>query len=205
MLQSMPECTPDMSAPPPAPVVAPTATAPEPQDTGSGFAFEVHLETGQLLIDSDSFLPTTQAGLFVGHRSPSLSIGVGLDFGRVSESSSDTIMTTSNSTNMILVMPGLRFVMARSRDQRTELLGRLDIGYGRNWFSSDSTSDIPSTGHLRGQAAPGIRHWITPSFGVGGTAGLRYERFDREDSMGTSSRALSVTALFSSLELVGVF
>jgi hypothetical protein len=206
----MPECTPDMDNPPPAAPLQTSTSSPDGENDGSGFALEVHLETGQFFIDSSSVLPTTQAGLFLGHRGRSLTIGVAVDIGRASETTSDsTGNSTSSSSNMLLFMPGLRGVLARSHDDRTELLGELDIGYGRNWASDDNpmTADTPSTGHLRIQAAPGLRYWVSQSFAVGAVAGLRYERFSRSSDTGgsTTSQTLSLAALFSSVALTGVF
>ncbi|HSD87343.1 MAG TPA: hypothetical protein VLB44_07500 [Kofleriaceae bacterium] len=208
LLQSRPECRPDMDdAPPGAPVAAASATE-EPND-GSGVAVEVHLETGQIFIDSNSVLPTTQAGLFVGIRGRSVTFGVALDFARIAESTTSSMGNTSDSANMIFFMPGLRGVLARSHDDRTELLGEVDIGYGRNWTSSDSSmgTSNPSTGHLRVQAAPGLRYWVSQWFAIGAVAGLRYERFSRSsDAGGTSTtNTVSMTALFSSVQLTGVF
>jgi len=208
LLQSMPECRPDMDD---APAASPAVTSSsEEQDDGSGFAVEVHLETGQIFIDSNTVLPTTQAGLFLGFRGRSVTFGVAIDIGRISESMTDpTGTTTTASSNMLLIMPGLRAVLARSHDDRTELLGEADIGYGRNWTSDDNpmTASTPSTGHLRIQAAPGLRYWVSQSFAVGAVAGLRYERFSRSSSSGggTTSDTLAMTALFSAVQLTGVF
>lgn len=213
LLQSMPECSPDMTdvpAPSAPPVETSYAVAAEDSPAAaSGFALEVRLETAQLAVDSSSILPTTQAGLFLGHRSPSIMLGVGLEIGRVTSSSDDPAAgSTSVSSNLVLVMPGLRAVLARSQDQRTEMIAELDVGYGVNWTSRDpdlDMDDTPSTGHFRAQAAPGIRYWVAPAFAIGATTGLRYDRFGREGTTGTASMALSIAALFGSLQLTGVF
>jgi len=62
-------------------------------------------------------------------------------------------------------------------------------------------------GQLRVRAAPGLRYWVSESFAVGAVAGLRYERFSRSSSSGgaTTSDTLSMTALFSAVQLTSVF
>jgi hypothetical protein len=201
LLQSMPECSPSMTSEPPAPQ-EPAATTTSSQ---GGFALEVRLDTSQTPVDSDLVLPGTQGGIFIGTRSRSLMIGIGLDLTRLtSTQTAGTNIDVTRSQTSVLVSPGIRAVLARSGDERTELFGQLDIGYGRLWSSeSGSTVDAPSTNHLRAQVAPGIRYWVSPNFAVGGSAGFRYDRYSRDIMDATSSAGM--TSVFSSLQLTGVF
>jgi hypothetical protein len=68
-------------------------------------------------------------------------------------------------------------------------------------------TDIPSTTHLRVQAAPAVRFWVTHSFGVGAAVGLRYDWLNVDTSGGgvSASMSTSTLALFSSFHVVGVF
>ncbi len=103
----------------------------------------------------------------------------------------------------LIVSPGVRLAVARSGDGRAELLGQLDVGYGATWYDNTSGSAQSTEGHLRLQLGPALRYWIHPSFAVGGTAGLRYDRLsDNTDGM---DHALETTTLFTSLQMTGVF
>jgi len=182
----------------------------------SGFALEVKLESGQTLIDNNFALPTMQAGIFLGHHSDPLTIGVGFELGSITDSHSESngmggSTNTSQTITTVLVMPGIRFRLVRSSDRRTELLGQLDAGVGATFMSTTPSmgSDPPSTHRLRLQGGPAIRHWIGRSFAVGGTAGIRYDRQSRTTDNGsgsfTSEMTLSNTGIFGSLQITAVF
>jgi len=186
-------------APPAA--VAPAKETIEPTAASNaatgGFALEVHLDNGELL-DSNSMTRTTQAGFFLGHRGTMTTLGVGFDFGHISDGTMFSGATQSSS--MLMVMPGLRLVLARTDNERTELIGQLDAGYGRIWSGGDMKA--PSVDNVRIQLAPGLRYWLAPSFAIGGAAGLRYELY-AIDAPGSSTA--EVVAVFSSIQLTGVF
>lgn len=203
LLQSMPQCSPAMATEPEVMNERADGTA---SSSGGSFALEVRLDTTQTFVDDNVTLPATQGGLFMGSRSRSLIIGIGVDLMRISGTrTTGTGMDVSTSLTSLLISPGVRAVLARSSDERTELFGQVDIGYGAQWSSTSepTTSDAPSTRHLRGQIAPGVRYWISPNFAVGGSAGLRYERFSRSADM--TSQSTSATSIFSSLQLTGAF
>src|SRR5262245_14259267 len=85
---------PEPAPTPPRPVAAPrvvpqTPAAPATDDAfepATGFALEVRLDSGQVLIDNNTFLPGTQAGVFLGQRGEKVTVGIGLELGRITES-----------------------------------------------------------------------------------------------------------------------
>lgn len=206
---------PAVQAAPPAPVQAdPTAPSDSSSDEGptaTGFALEMRLSTDQVQIDSNSFLPVMDTGLFIGHHGGKLTIGVGVELSRITSAASFNggagPMDQSTSFTSILVMPGLRGTLARSSDQKTELMGAVDIGYGASWSSSSDSmaSDSPTISHFRAQVGPGLRYWVSRSFAVGGIGGLRYDRQSRDSTDGTATQSLSNTSVYGSLSLTGVF
>jgi hypothetical protein len=208
VLQSMPDCAHPESMPPASePIDVATPTLSTSLAGNMGFALEIHLETAQLVIGNNSTLPATQAGVFLGHRGPGLTYGVGFEFGRVGQSSDSGSTSSGSSATSVLVMPGIRVPIAQVADGRTELLGQVDAGYGASWTSSDAGMDPPSVQHLRAQLGLGLRHWVTPAFAIGATSGLRYDRFSESMDAGgtTSSQAATNTALITSLQMTGVF
>lgn len=198
-----------VALPPPAPPQS-TVVAPEPeQNVSTGLALEIRLDTAQVQIASDAAIPGLAAGIFVGHRGRSLTIGVGFDVGRINQSQSAAGTTSESNATTVLVIPGVRFVLARTADAKTELLGQVDVGYGVTIRrAAVSGMDPPNVGRLRGQAGPSLRHWITPSFAIGATAGIRYDRSSLTSDNGggmTSDSSFAITSLFSSLHMTGVF
>lgn len=208
----------------PTPTSAPVMTPPIAQDSPpqqpvadehvekasvSGFALEVRLETAQVVIDDDFVLPGIAAGLFLGHRSRSVTIGVGFELARLSQSTSTMGTSSDQSITSLLVLPGVRFTVARSADEKTELLGVADAGYGLGIRrGGGGTDNPPNIGRIRAQAGLGLRHWITPSFAIGGTAGLRFDRQSVTSDNGgglESTQSLTTTSLFTSLQMTGVF
>ena len=149
------------TAPPP-PQSAVTDPEPEPASTvatdATGIAVEVRIDTTQVLVDNDIALPGMAGGIFVGHRSRALTIGVGFDMTRLSESGGSG--SSGQSLTSFLIIPGVRFVLARTADTRTELLGQVDAGYGQSIRGSDTTMgapDRPNIHRFRFQAGPSLR------------------------------------------------
>ena len=191
---------------PAAALAQPTAGATGP---ATGLAVELRIDTTDFVIDDDLALPGTDAGLFIGYQMPRIAVGVGLDLGRIAQTTSFDGTDETAATTSFLISPGARATLVRSADGRTELLGSVDLGLGRTSRSTndpDSEDPEPVT-RLRLQAGPGVRYWVSPSFAVGATGGLRYDRLSVEvdDGVDTSSASLATTSLFTSFQLTGVF
>jgi hypothetical protein len=220
------------SAQPPQPVVSPSPVAevppqplpPQPQSqqplpppsqsavaepSVNGFAFEIRLDTAQFVNGSRDLSAGFSPGLFLGYRNRAVTFGVGLELLRVTEAAESAGVTDEAIGTSFIVLPGVRFVLARSADEKNELLGLADVGYGLIINSrTTSQTDPPNITRIRAQAGLGMRHWITPSFAIGGTAGLRFDRQSVTDPNGSSGpvdQSLSLTSLFTSLQLTGVF
>lgn len=199
-----------VAPPPPPPQSAVGEPDPQPEEAvATGFALEMRLDSTTVLLGNDAALPAITAGLFLGHRSRSLTIGVGFDFGRFNQSTSSPGGSSEMNSTTVLVIPGVRFVLARTADQKTEILGQVDAGYGVSIRRAGAGGTDPDNiNRLRVQAGPSLRHWITPSFAIGGTVGLRYDRASVSSDQGmgmTSEQILAITALFGSLNMTGVF
>jgi hypothetical protein len=185
-------------------LAVPAVATAEPTDRAAGFAFELRLDAADVAIDEDFMLPGTDAGLFLGWHTGSATFGLGLDLGRMSQTQEFDGNESSMAVTTFLVSPGVRVPIARAADGRTELLLSGDIGLGQTSLSDDDEGDEPEpVFRLRVQAAPALRYWVTPSFAVGATTGIRYDRQSISDD--DSSASFATTSLFSSLQLTGVF
>lgn len=202
---------------PPVPVAPVIAAQPPPTQLATpapieavttGFALEVRVETGLMEISNNYTVPAMAAGFFLGYRSRPFTVGVGFDFSRRSQTQSPATADSETSATSILAMPGIRFVLARTGDARTELLGQVDVGYGVTIRSGANGADFPNQNRARAQVGPSLRHWVTPSFAIGGTAGIRYEVSKVTIDFGsgrTSESSTSISGLFASLQMTGVF
>ena len=208
---------------PPPPVAAPAqplrpatiaAIEKEEWSAASGFALEVRIETGQTVFDNSNAggtvdtLPTTQAGVFAGHRSELLTVGVGIDLSSLRVSQQDPSFSAGQRATTLVILPGVRVTVLRSGDRRTELLAQLDVGVGATWFSTSGSTGNPdpeSISRARAQIGPALRYWVGRSFAVGGTGGLRYDRASRPSGDFQASSLVATTGIYGSLQLLGVF
>ena len=173
----------------------------------SGFAIEARLDAAQVPA-GNILLPAVQAGLFVGYRGAAFSLGVGLELARVHESEDAIPTGSSDSETAILVLPGVRAKLARTRDEKTELLALADLGIGTILRDSSNSNDDPDNPlRLRLQLGVSLRQWLSRSFAVGASVGLRYDRISiSTDVPGAElTRTFAVTGMFSSLYAVAVF
>jgi outer membrane receptor protein involved in Fe transport len=206
LLRALPDC--DASSPTTFPHL------PAPTESRPNFAFEARLETSLFAVDDDVAISSTQPGIFFGHHARRFTLGVGFNFSRIARSMSMTGMfDTDAASSVIQIVPGARIVLARTEDTRTEAMAQLDVGYGLVITSSPSgsTDPGPSIRLLRFQLGPAIRHWITPTFAIGATAGLRYDRTSVNETTTVAdmevktSTSVSLTNLFSSIQMMAVF
>lgn len=175
-----------------APAAAQQPTGPKDR----GFALEIQLGTrlwGENIPGVGTFgLPSVEGGFFAGYKFGRWQVGGSLDFTRVSESNGG-----DEATSVLAIMPGLRVAILRSADERVELFGQVDFGFGHVFV--DHADD-----HNRFiyQLGPGVRLWFHPNFSVGALVGLRGE-FDVEE--GDNGVTTGVTSIFARLTFTGVF
>lgn len=214
-------------APPPHPAPAPVAVEPaepehEHEHAATGFAIELGLETvvlpqtnvsGGSTVDIPLVAPT----LFLGYRLRRITLGIGLDLIRVDQSTSQTMATTTTTTDMSLtnieVAPGIRVVALESADHKTELLGVLDLGYiaqSTGGTANNAGMSQPTASEYIVQGGVGLERWLAPSFAIGATAGIRYDLTTVPESTnglppGTSgSQSVSTTAMFAAFQITAV-
>lgn len=116
-----------------------------------------------------------QGGIFGGYKIDRFIFGLAVDIGRISQDQSQTFngTTTSNSTTVtnLLVLPGVRATILRSSDQRADLFGQLDLGWGRAFNDRSTVPPNPQPNNTTSdnnlfvyQVGLGLRYWMHPSF-----------------------------------------
>jgi hypothetical protein len=180
----------------------PAPVAPAGQ-VGSGGILELQIGSSIVVAGSNGQVQEMPQGrLFAGAKMGGFILGLGFELTRVGYSQGSGFGSSSNSATAIMVAPGIRFDLARSDDQRAELFGEIDVGIGHTFFDSSSGSGV-SNYRIVYQAGPGLRYWIHPQFGVGGAVGVRGDHSFYGD--GPSNSSYSVTNIFTSLHILGVF
>jgi hypothetical protein len=197
-------------------VLAPSLALAQPATDGQkplGFVVEPHIgttlfsfATGGLGGTSTSVLNTLQGGFLLGYKIHRVIFGVGFDLERVATGSSTGGPTTTNATTDIVFTPGVRVAIVRSADQRVELFGQFDLGFGTTVTDLNNNT---SYFHLSYDIGPGIRFWAHRQFAVGAVTGVRGEfEFDSTKIAGTNTTNNSssgLTSIFASLQLTAVF
>ena len=179
-----------------------------------GFVVEPHLGTTLVSFVSTgpggtttSGLSSLQGGFLLGAKINRVIFGIGFDLERVATGSTPQGGTTSSTaTTDIMFTPGVRIAIVRSADQRVELFGQFDLGFGTTVTEQNTNT---SYFHLSYDIGPGLRFWAHRQFAVGAVTGLRGEfEFDTikgNGGAGQSSTSSGLTAVFASLQLTGVF
>ena len=178
--------------------VAMAAPAAAQQPTGPkdrGFALEIHLGTRvaplDLGIGGTYGLPVMDGGFFAGYKFGRFMVGGTLEYGRVAH---DSDGGNDSSADRLLVMPGVRIAILRSADERVELYGQADVGFGHAWVTDQDGAHV-----IAFQVGPGIRLWFHPSFAASAMVGLRGEHYVRDDD------STGYTGIYASLAFTGVF
>jgi hypothetical protein len=172
-----------------------TAQPTGPQDRG--FAFEVHL--GSRLAAFDTGLVGTlslnglDGGFFAGYKFGRFMVGGSLEFARYAHSDGN-----DNADSSFVFMPGVRIAILRSADQRVELYGEADLGFGHVWYTQ-SGPDPDGVNLIKFQIGPGVRLWFHTNFAVGALVGLRGEHAFNDDGSD------GVTSVFAQFAFTGVF
>jgi hypothetical protein len=199
-------------------VLAPSLALAQPATDGQkaiGFVVEPHIgttlfsfATGGLGGTSTSVLNTLQGGFLLGAKINRVIFGIGFDLERVATGSNagSGSPTVTNATTDIMFTPGVRVAIVRSADQRVELFGQFDLGFGTTVTDQNNNT---SYFHLSYDIGPGIRFWAHRQFAVGAVTGVRGEfEFDSTKQNGTNittSTSSGLTSIFASLQLTAVF
>jgi hypothetical protein len=142
-------------------------------------------------------------GLLVGFKTGRLILGLNLGFFNLTESAG----SSSISESALLLGPEMQVVLARSNDQRVELLGDVGIDFGHVFASSSGFEgdSIDPNLYITYQLGLGVRYWLHPQFAVQGLTGFGGEALIDLSSDSESSGTASAHGIFTSLGLVGVF
>jgi hypothetical protein len=104
------------------------------------------------------------------------------------------------------VLPGLRVTLGQSTDRRAELVGRVDLGFGKTRFTWDDGFSTQERwfGRFRFEVGPEVRYWLADAFAVGAAGAVRYESTTYEDDFGRADKR-GRTDIVTSLNVAGVF
>jgi hypothetical protein len=174
-----------------APVAAQQPSGPKDR----GFALEIHLGTRVAALDlgvaGTVGLPTVDGGFFAGYKLGRFMIGGSFEYGRAAH---DPDVGSKTSADRFVFMPGLRVAILRSADERVELYGQADVGFGHYWVSDQDGAHV-----VQFQIGPGVRLWFHPNFAVAALFGLRGEHYIYDDV------SYGLTGLFAAVAFTGVF
>lgn len=163
-----------------------------------------------------------QGGIFGGYKIDRFIVGLAVDIARVSQDTSQTFVGTSTSrsqtTTNLLLMPGVRATILRSSDQRVDLFGQLDLGWGRVFNDSSMVPANPQPNTTTTdnnlftyQLGLGLRYWMHPSFAFYAVPMLRGTfQFSSTTQTGgnqttTSSSLVVLTTIDANIGFLGVF
>lgn len=136
-----------------------------------------------------------QIGVFAGGKIGRVMLGVGLDFSNLTVPSSGS--STSSLTSLI-VAPEVMGVVARTADQRVEMLLDAALGLGGLIQSSGSSNTL----QLSYQLGPGVRYWAHRHFAVQGLTGFSGQVYFPSGSSNASPTSLH--GVFAALSVLGV-
>jgi hypothetical protein len=162
-------------------VAAPPLALAQPVDgqKAIGFVVEPHLGTTLFTFATGGTAPasalnTLQGGFLLGAKINRVIFGIGFDLERVATGSSlgSGNPTVTTATTDVLFTPGVRVAIVRSADQRVELYGQFDLGFGTTVTDQNSNT---SYFHLSYDIGPGIRFWAHRQFAIGAVTGVRGE------------------------------
>jgi hypothetical protein len=177
-----------------APAAAQQPTGPKDR----GFALEVQMGTRLLALDLGIggmySLSGVEGGFFAGYKFGRWQVGGGIDFQRVSSETGGT----TDASSLLSFMPGVRVAILRSADERVELFGQVDFGFGHLFMDNNGEDH----NRIIYQIGPGLRLWFHPNFAVGALVGLRGEFDIQEGDNGTTT---GVTSIFGRVTFTGVF
>ena len=176
-------------------LAAPAAAQQPSGPKDRGFALELHLGTRVTPVTVTggvSFAaPLVDGGFFAGYKLGRFMIGGSLEYGRAAY---DPDPGEKQSADRLLIMPGVRIAILRSADERVELYGQADVGFGHYWVTDEEGPHVVCF-----QVGPGVRIWFHPNFSASAMVGLRGEHYVRDDD------STGYTGIYASLAFTGVF
>ena len=184
---------PTASNPPPssAPAAAPAASGGDAGQKQDGFVFETHVYANLFNLGAGvgARIPLVFGGIFGGYKLDRLILGLGFDFSSYDAGGAEIIMNW---------VPGVRYELVRSSDQKVALFGQLDVSIGHD-FGRNVANEI-----IGADVGLGVRYWVHPQFafaGVGGWNGTW--NLTQPSPLPSTSEVLQ--GIFAGVQLLGVF
>jgi len=117
---------------------------------------------------------------------------------------------TTTARTSILFSPGVRVALLRSRDQKVELFGEVDLCLGHTFLSpSPDNGTDTSNFHLTYTLGPGLRYWVHPQLALSALAALNGQfEFDSTHVSGstiTTTTSTGLTNIVAALQVTGIF
>ncbi len=176
-----------------------------------GFALELNLGTSLFAFNTGGInggvtsFNNVQGGFFAGAKLDRVVFGMGFGLTRFATGMSSTNgPSTSTAETAIMFLPGVRVAIVRSRDQRVELFGQFDLGFGT--VLNDQASNT-STFRFSYDVGPGVRFWVHPQFAVGAVTGVQgqFDYVSTTNNNVTVKNSDGLTSIFAAIQLMGVF
>jgi Outer membrane protein beta-barrel domain len=175
-----------------------------------GFALEPHVSASLLSFSTGGggttgILTSFHGGFFAGYKISRFIAGLGFDLLRTAQGMSIGNTSTDSARTAFVFSPGLRVAIVRSADNRVELFGQLDLGFGTT--VNDPSTPNTSNFHFAYDVGPGVRYWVHPQFAFSGVALLDGQfEFNSTNTAGTTTKtSTGLTSITAALQLLGVF
>jgi hypothetical protein len=169
------------------------------QDEGgqrpNGFVFETHFYGQFVALNAgvgSANLPLLVGGIYGGYKLDRLIIGLGFDF-----TSYDAPGSGGAQIEMHWV-PGIRYAFVRSSDDRVELFGQADLGFGHRFYNNANeiiTADL----------GIGARYWVHKQFAVSAVGGWTGDWDLTQPPSPVPSQSAVLQGIFAGIQLLGVF
>ena len=206
----------------PPPVLPTSETAAPPPYTGqkrAGFALELFMGANKPLIAVDEELydfNSITGGLFLGGKIRRVIVGLGVEMSRVvyrSHYEDDGYYAAYDndykaSFTKLMFKPGVRFVIVQSKDQRVDMIGKVDLGAGTLFYKEDADYDDEEDDKyflFDWDVALGARYWAHPQFAISATGGVEGNFYREEDTEYDSTHSYHTISITGAIQFLGVF
>lgn len=161
-----------------------------------------------------------QGGLFGGYKIDRYTVGLFLDIQHIGTSSMQVAGNNQSSGSRgdtsFLLGPGFQGAILRSKDQRIELIGTFQIGFGRTVTSTSNDPEVPgmykpenntSNFHLAYSFGPGLRYWAHPQFALTLASGFAADHvfFKQDNPSGRRADQQNLVSMYGTIGALGVF
>ena len=161
-----------------------------------------------------------QGGLFAGYKIDRYTVGLFVDVQHIGTSSMQVAGNNQSSgargDTSFLLGPGFQGAILRSKDQRIELIGTFQIGFGRTVTSTSNDPEVPgnyrpenttSNFHLAYSFGPGLRYWAHPQFALTLASGFAADHvfFKQDNPSGRRADQQNLVSMYGTLGALGVF